>query len=706
MPNPCTPPLPGDSSQLYDPPELTPEAWGRAGKRLLAKMLGEFAYEEIVTPVPVSGPETDADSWAWRRDLAEARAQARAQSDRRIHSAAPDHSPDQPTAPDRLAAPDHPTAPDRPATRDPRSQGTAQTHTTPQPLRGNVSPTPPDTSAPDPRSTYTDYTLTLDTPTTRLGFRARRTAYGNWQVDPDAVLLAEGDGGTRPLTDPLEFLVKARRTLGIDGATLGHVIRELTATLAADARLDHTAATAATLADLSYAELEGHQTGHPWLVLNKGRIGFSAADAARWAPEARRPVTLPWIAVHTDLATYRGVPGLPTADRLFAAELSPATRVSFADALHARGVDPEDYLYLPVHPWQWDDVVLSLFAPSVAAGAIIPLPTDGDVRLPQQSVRTFLNLSRPARHTVKLPLSVLNTLVWRGLPTERTLAAPAVTSWMLGMRDGDPFLRDECRVILLGEVASVTVEHPVYDALREVPYQYKELLGAIWREPVGRHLEPGERARTLAALLHTDPRGRAFTAELVDRSGLEPQTWLRHLFAAVLPPLLHFLYRYGTVFSPHGENAVVVFDERDVPVRLAVKDFVDDVNVSSEPLPEHATMPDDVREVLLTEPPSFLTQFIHSGLFVGVFRYLAPLCEQQLGVPEDAFWSLVRAEILRHHARFPELKERYETFDLLTPRIARLCLNRNRLHLDGYRDRAERPHAAVHGTVPNPLHRP
>lgn len=128
------------------------------------------------------------------------------------------------------------------------------------------------------------------------------------------------------------------------------------------------------------------------------------------------------------------------------------------------------------------------------------------------------------------------------------------------------------------------------------------------------------------------------------------------------------------------------------------------MNVSARPLPEHDTMPEGVREILLTEDPSFLTQFIHSGLFVGVFRYLSPLCEEQLDVPEGEFWSLVRAEILRHHARFPELKERFEIFDMLTPTIERLCLNRNRLHLDGYRDRPERPHAAVHGVVPNPLH--
>ncbi|MCF6523933.1 IucA/IucC family siderophore biosynthesis protein [Streptomyces sp. JJ36] len=535
-------------------------------------------------------------------------------------------------------------------------------------------------------------------PDLTLRFRARRGAYGHWRIDPASLT---------PATDPFHFLARAHDgVLGLAGDTTGHLIRELTATLTADVRLAADALSAADLADLGYAELEGHQTGHPWLVANKGRLGFSAVDAERWAPEARTPRRLPWIAVHRDRAVYRGVRALAEPDRLYAQELGPATRGRFEAILRAQGREPADHLLLPVHPWQWDETIVPLFAADLARGAIVPLEADDDVRLPQQSVRTFLNAGRPDRHTVKLPLSVLNTLVWRGLPTERTLAAPAVTSWVHALRDDDPFLRDDCRVILLGEVASVAVPHPVYDALPQVPYQYRELLGCIWREPLGPRLDHGERARTLAALLHTDPSGRALTAELVERSGLPPTVWLRHLFAALLPPLLHFLYRYGIVFSPHGENAVVVFDTDDVPVRLAIKDFVDDINVSAEPLPEHAGMPEEVRAVLLTEDPSFLTQFIHAGLFVGVFRYLAPLCEEQLGVPEDDFWALVREEIRRHHRRFPGLKNRFETFDLLTPRIERLCLNRNRLHLDGYRDRPDRPHAAVHGTVPNPLHGP
>ncbi|MEU9799385.1 IucA/IucC family siderophore biosynthesis protein [Streptomyces sp. NPDC051000] len=610
-PDSAEPALPPSPQHPATPPEINGSTWDFAARRLLAKMLGEFAYEEIVSPVPA--PSAAGDAW----------------------------------------------------------------------------------------------TLTLDDGA-RLGFRARRRSYGSWQVAPDTITLTPPPPSTEISTafgDPYEFLIRARTLLRVDGETLGHLVRELSATLAADARIDHHALTADVLADLDYAALEGHQTGHPWLVLNKGRIGLSASDTATWAPEARTRQRLPWLAAHTSLAEYRGTAGLEDPARLYSAELDPVTRAGFDQVLRERGLDPLGYLYLPVHPWQWDEIVLPLFAPALASGALVPLPADLDMRLPQQSIRTFLNLTRPDRHSVKLPLSVFNTMVWRGLPSDLALAAPAVTGWIHSIRDSDPFLRDDCGVILLGEVASVTVRHPVYDRLPEVPYQYKELLGAIWREPLTGRLAPGERARTLASLLHTDPRGRSFTAELVARSGLTPTVWLQRLFSALLPPLLHFLYRYGTVFSPHGENAIVIFDENDVPVRLAVKDFVDDINISREPLPEHESMPAEVRAALLTEPPAFLTQFIHSGLFIGVFRYLSAICDDRLGVPEDDFWSLVRAEILHHQSRFPDLKERFELFDLLSERIDRLCLNRNRLHEDGYRDRPDRPHAVTYGTVPNPLHR-
>jgi len=532
-------------------------------------------------------------------------------------------------------------------------------------------------------------------------FTARRGAYDAWHVDPASVRRTWEDGED-PAEDMLQFLLDAHSVIGLCGDTAGHLVRELTATLAADAVTLASAVDAATMADLGYAELEGHQTGHPWIVPNKGRVGFSASDARAFAPEARRPLRLPWIAVHRDLAVYRAVPGLDE-QRLYGDELGPATIDRFRGVLTARGLDVDAYLWLPVHPWQWDETIATLFAPDLATGRIVHLGEAEDRHLPQQSVRTFLNVDHPSRRTVKLPLSVLNTLVWRGLPTERTLAAPAVTRWVLRLREEDAFLRDECRVIMLGETASVTVRHPVLEELPGVPYQYRELLGAIWREPLIPLLDPGERARTLASLLHVDPSGRPFVVELVERSGLAPRVWLRRLFHALLPPLLHCLYKHGLVFSPHGENAIVVFDEHDVPVRLAIKDFVDDVNISDQPLPELAELPADVAGILLREPPDYLCQFIHAALLVGHHRHLADIAATHLGIPQAGFWALVREEILDHQRAFPELRDRHALFDLLTPRIERLCLNRNRLLLDGYRDRPTRPHVAAHGSAPNAL---
>ncbi|NED93621.1 IucA/IucC family siderophore biosynthesis protein, partial [Streptomyces sp. SID11233] len=69
--------------------------------------------------------------------------------------------------------------------------------------------------------------------------------YGHWEVAPESLRLdtreaadtvgadgralttASADTAPSPATDPLDFLVRARHVLGLDGATLGHLLREL-----------------------------------------------------------------------------------------------------------------------------------------------------------------------------------------------------------------------------------------------------------------------------------------------------------------------------------------------------------------------------------------------------------------------------------------------------------------------------------------------
>jgi siderophore synthetase component len=143
----------------------------------------------------------------------------------------------------------------------------------------------------------------------------------------------------------------------------------------------------------------------------------------------------------------------------------------------------------------------------------------------------------------------------------------------------------------------------------------------------------------------------------------------------------------------------------DVPTRLVVKDFVDDMMVSSDPLPELADMPSDVRAALGDGvDPLLIGQWIQCGLLVCVHRYLAEILEERMGYDECAFWRGAEHAVAAYHERFEdELGLRFALFDFEAPAFVKLCLNRVRILGRGYADDPQRPVASASGWIDNPL---
>jgi siderophore synthetase component len=507
-----------------------------------------------------------------------------------------------------------------------------------------------------------------------ITYAAVERALGHWRVDPDSI---EG------APDDVAMLVAlGAPALGADATTTAGLVAEVTATAISDAHQLAAGPPSAELLDAGPVAVERALRGHPWIVASKGRIGFDAEDVRRYAPEGDGPVALQWIAVDPALADVAGLPNEEVARESLGEDF---------ERLGGEGV------LLPVHPWQWRERIVSLYAGELARGEIVPLGAAGEW-WPTQSIRTVVS---GERRQLKLALSILNTSVYRGVPRARALAAPALTAWLGERCAADPFLR-ETGLELLGEVASASVPHRAFEAIGGVPYQHTEMLGAIWREPV--RVAEGERALPLAALLHADPDGVSLSELLIARSGLAVGEWVRRLHEVTLPPLLHVLYRFGATFSPHGQNCLVVLRD-DVPVRLIVKDFVDDMQISADPLPELADMPAVVQRALgdgLEAP--ILCQWIQAGLLVCVHRYLSELLLERMGYAEASFWTEGEQAVARYQERFEdELGDRFTLFDFEAPTFVKLCLNRVRLLERGYADAAVRPIAAARGFVPNPL---
>ncbi|MCD2179539.1 IucA/IucC family protein [Rhizobium sp. C1] len=534
-----------------------------------------------------------------------------------------------------------------------------------------------------------------------IRFRAKRYVFDNLSIEPDSIVRQDGDVVTS-ISDPLAFCAEFLPQLGVKPMTVAHFIKELGNTLLSDAHIVARAdKTAAELAELDDIRMEGETTGHPWVTVSKGRIGLGYRDYLAFTPENQTPVRISWLGVSRKRATFVAEEGLTNAK--LAEEAIGADRYrAFMQTLAAAGGSAQTHLLMPVHPWQWDHMIVPHFAADIAAGHIVFLGEGDDLYLPQQSVRTLSNVTRPDASTLKLCMTILNTAVYRGIPGKRALTAAPLTSWLDGLLTRDTFLRDTCGLALLGERAGMHYVHPQFSMVEGAPYQFNEMLGCLWRDSLASHLKEGETGIPLAGLLHAGADGRPVIEALADKAGLSVEEWLTLFFDAVIPPVYHLLCKHGLAFSAHGQNATLIL-ENGRPKRLALRDFIDDVIVCDLDFPETASLPHSVRAVLLSLPPDFLVHFIQTTLFICVFRYMSVLLDQRSGLKESTFWGLARDAVLRYQRRFPDLSDRFEIFDLFGEEYPRLCLNRVRLFTHGYADDDERPVPDFQGAVDNPL---
>jgi len=547
----------------------------------------------------------------------------------------------------------------------------------------------------------TEFSLWIDGNTSYRFTGLRRQFFGFIRILPESVSRVSSKGEEEP--DVQRFLLDLHRLVPFPAKILAPALHEVLNTLAADCHMlgNPNMMLAAEFIQAPEESVEGELFAHPWVVANKSRLGFSCLEYRRYAPESKQPFSIIWLAARRERTDFRCIQDLDYAGLL--ANVLPESELRrFHEGIEANGAPPDDYYLLPVHPWQFEQRVASMFAREFATRDLIYLGVGKERYLPQQSIRTLTNIDRSEAAHLKLAVSILNTSAYRGVEAERARHAPQLTQWLQSRVTDDDFLREECRLILLGEFASLHFSHETYVGMEDVPYQYTELLGVIFRENSRAHLEPSERTLPLAALLHRDRHGTSVLSALIAASGVGAEAWINRLLEKVLHPLLHFLYRYGFTFSPHGQNALIALSGA-VPTRLVIKDLIGDSCIGDELIPASFGLPEPLCLLLDPKEPEVLIQWIQSGLFVGVFRYLTEILVDDSLMTEEAFWRRVLKTVQAYQEKFPELRARFTTLGLTDPVFAKVCLNRTRLMDLGYTDSTATPAPSVASMLDNPL---
>ncbi|MFH9584103.1 IucA/IucC family protein [Streptomyces luteogriseus] len=516
------------------------------------------------------------------------------------------------------------------------------------------------------------YVVRSDDGLTRYRFSAARRALDHWQVDAESIT-RHRDGAELPLA-ALDFFIELQKSLGLSDDILPVYLEEISSTLSGTCyKLTKPDIAAAELARGDFQAIEtGMTEGHPCFVANNGRLGFGIHEYLSYAPETASPVRLVWLAAHRSRAAFTAGVGIEY-ESFLREELGEKTVERFHGVLRDQGLDPADYLFIPVHPWQWWNKLTVTFAAEVARKHLVCLGEGDDEYLAQQSIRTFFNRTSPEKHYVKTALSVINMGFMRGLSAAYMEATPAINDWLAQLIEGDPVLRST-GLSIIRERAAVGYRHLEYEQATDRYSPYRKMLAALWRESPVPSLQEGESLATMASLVHVDRQGASVAGALIEQSGLAPKEWLRRYLQAYFTPLLHSFYAYDLVFMPHGENVILVLKD-GVVQRAIYKDIAEEIAV----MDPDAVLPPTVERLRVEVPEDKKLLSVFTDVFDCFFRFLAANLATEGILEEDDFWHTVADVTRAYQESMPELADKFRQYDMFAPEFALSCLNRLQL---------------------------
>ncbi|MEU5330850.1 IucA/IucC family protein [Streptomyces parvus] len=545
------------------------------------------------------------------------------------------------------------------------------------------------------------YRVLSDDASVAYHYEARVLALNHWQVDASSISRQRTDDNTELTLDPLEFFCETRATLGLSDQVLPVYLEEISSTLASSCyKAARPALTADQLAKADFQAIEtGMSEGHPCFVANNGRLGFGGDEYAAYAPEAGHPLRLVWLAARRDRSAFTAGVGVDY-ETLLRDELGEATVERFRSTLRQRGLDTDDYLFMPVHPWQWHNKLSVTFAAEVAREHLVHLGEGDDEYLAQQSIRTFFNITDPTKHYVKTSLSVINMGFMRGLSAAYMAATPAINDWLAELIEKDELLRDT-GLTIIRELATTGYRHLEFEAATDRFSPYRKMLAALWRESPVPSLGDGERPATMASLLHVDREGKSVVGALIAQSGLSPAAWLRRYLRAYLKPLLHCYYAYELAFMPHGENVILVLDAHGAVSRVIFKDIAEEIIV----MDQDRELPPEVERIRVDLPELHKILPIFTDVFDGFFRFLSAILDTEGVLEEAAFWQLVAECVTDYQQSVPHLKEQFEKYDMFAPEFPLSCHNRLQIRDNKQMVDLLDPSSSVQlaGTLRNPI---
>ena len=539
-----------------------------------------------------------------------------------------------------------------------------------------------------------NYTVKL--PQATYSFKGWKTIWGMVRIIPQSIRRNQSED-----ISPIQFMIDAQHQLNISDITLANYIEDLQNTLYSESiyyeKLD--TVSLSQLADLTDVNLEQYLNAHPKLIANRGRIGWGTSSLSAYSPESGKFFKLNYLAIKKSYCSYgfsENYSQLNMMEDLFDENESLFVK----ELLKRKSVSLENYILMPVHPWQYQHYIQPQFSALFHNKTIIDLGVLGDFYTPRISIRTLTNVSRPNKPDLKVAITIINTSCYRGIPAKYIKVGHQISDMLKQIISSDKFLSTS-GMNILEEFAGIHCDHPYQSQIANPPYRYNEMLGAIFRTQDRSLCQENERCVLTSSLAQTDKNGKPLILEYIARSGLSVSEWILQYANTVIVPLYHLMCKYGIAMVSHGQNISLIMKDY-IPVSAILKDFHGDLRIVDSIFDEHKHLSKDVRDTLTHLPANYLIHDLVTGHFLTLLRYVSPLLEEHAEFPETSFYQNIKNALSAYISNHPELAERFKLFPLFETEILKVTSNKVWFKV-GYGDTAERPLPELGTPLKNPF---
>lgn len=381
--------------------------------------------------------------------------------------------------------------------------------------------------------------------------------------------------------------------------------------------------------------------GHPWHPNYKTKLGLSAARVIELSPEFEASIAIRLGALQRRCAHSESLDGDLDYRHWWRSQFPQATRQLDAE-LRRQGLEPDDYLPLPIHPWQAEQVLPQAFAREIAERRLILTSIEAFQGHPTMSFRTVLPDASRTAPMVKLPVSLRLTSVQRTLSPRSARMGPRVSRLLLKILGQERELARHLSVIPERVGLHFNPEPADDERARQ--------LAVLYRDNPLSLLGPGELAVPVGSLFADDDRGQPLLRQWVrltqgrdDSQAM--QAWFRDYLAVALPGLLGLYLIYGVAFEAHQQNSFMLMDRNGQPRRLLLRDF-GDIRIHRPSL--HARGFDlelhDPKLTLFDDPDIVRDKLLHT-CFMCHLGELALLCARHWQVPEQPLWATLADQV-------------------------------------------------------------